>query len=437
MKQPITFGRRLIILGLGWLLLSACSLPGQEAAPPPPAEAPPAEIVPPEAGPAPTETAPDETQASPTEALVAPEPTSEAPAADFVYQAGEQVVTALRPSNVWSGPISGSLAPTDRLIVFVASDLRDAGVRGVSEGVLEASQALGWQVQVLDGQGNEAGQTGAFNQAVSLQPAGIILAGVEAQEQPAGIEAAAAAGIPIVGWHVAPIPGPVAGWPVFANVMTEAGAMAEMTALYAVAQSEGTAGVVILTDSTLSGAKAQVEAMQAVIEQCPGCTLLAVPDIPLAEVSNQLPQQTRALLDEHGEAWTYTLTTHEAFVDILGPALEAAGKGAAGPPFNLSIGNGGEAAYQRVRDHRFQVGFVPEPLLLHGWQLVDELNRAWAGQAWSGYVTPVHLVTAENIEFDEGPTNRYEPDNGYREVYLDIWQGVEPTTGEADGEPRQ
>ncbi|MNR34256.1 hypothetical protein D3C85_1520080 [compost metagenome] len=59
---------------------------------------------------------------------------------------------------------------------------------------------------------------------------------------------------------------------------------------------------------------------------------------------------------------------------------------------------------------------------MHGWQLIDELNRAFAGAPSSGYVTPVHLVTPENIQFDGGPRNTFDPDNGYAAAYRKIWQ---------------
>ena len=64
---------------------------------------------------------------------------------------------------------------------------------------------------------------------------------------------------------------------------------------------------------------------------------------------------------------------------------------------------------------------MAEPLNLQGWQLVDELNRAFAGEKASGYVSPVHLVTPANIEFDGGPDNVFDPDNGYRDAYKKIW----------------
>jgi ribose transport system substrate-binding protein len=53
--------------------------------------------------------------------------------------------------------------------------------------------------------------------------------------------------------------------------------------------------------------------------------------------------------------------------------------------------------------------------------MVDEINRALGSQLPSGYSTPVHLVTAENIANDGGPNNSFDPGNGYRDAYKRIW----------------
>jgi ribose transport system substrate-binding protein len=78
-------------------------------------------------------------------------------------------------------------------------------------------------------------------------------------------------------------------------------------------------------------------------------------------------------------------------------------------------------AFLRIQARTFQTGTVAEPLNLHGWQVVDELNRLFAHQPVSGFVAPVHLVTAENMAFDGGQRLLYDPDNGYRAVYRRIW----------------
>jgi ribose transport system substrate-binding protein len=87
----------------------------------------------------------------------------------------------------------------------------------------------------------------------------------------------------------------------------------------------------------------------------------------------------------------------------------------------LSAGDGSSAAYVRIQAGAYQVGTVAEPLNLHGWQLVDELNRLMEHEPVSGYVAPVHLITPENVEYDGGLEYTYDPANGYRNVYRRIW----------------
>jgi len=58
---------------------------------------------------------------------------------------------------------------------------------------------------------------------------------------------------------------------------------------------------------------------------------------------------------------------------------------------------------------------------MQGWQIVDEMNRAIAKAAGSGYSPKVQHVTAENAGKDGGPKNIFDPDNGYRDQYKKIW----------------
>jgi len=76
----------------------------------------------------------------------------------------------------------------------------------------------------------------------------------------------------------------------------------------------------------------------------------------------------------------------------------------------------------RIRAGAYQTGTVAEPLNMQGWQVVDELNRLFAGQPISGFVAPVHLVSGENVVSDGGSRFVYDPENGYRDIYLRIWK---------------
>jgi len=178
--------------------------------------------------------------------------------------------------------------------------------------------------------------------------------------------------------------------------------------------------VIIFTDSTYAIAIAKADKMKAEIEALGGKVLEYV-DTPIAETSQRMPQLTTSLLQKYGDQWTHSLAINDLYFDFMGPSLAAAGKGGTDAPINVAAGDGSESAYQRIRAGQFQKVTVAEPLNLQGWQLVDELNRAFAGEQWSGYLSPLHVVTADNVEFDGGPKNTFDPDNGYRDEYRKLW----------------
>ena len=258
---------------------------------------------------------------------------------------------------------------------------------------------------------------------MALKPDAIVVGGSDAVQQKAALTAAANQGIIIAGWHAGPVPGPMDDEHLFVTVTTNAMDVAEVAAMKAIADSDGKAGVVIFADSTYAIAIAKGRAMEAVIKQCAGCSVLAFEDTPLADVSSRIPQLTTTLLQKFGAKWTHSLAINDLYYDFMPPALSAAGLAGDGAPQNISAGDGSVSAYQRIRAKDFQEATVPEPLTMQGWQVVDELNRAFAKADWSGYVPGVHLVTADNVGQDGGPKNVFDPDNNYRDAYKKIWAG--------------
>ena len=346
-----------------------------------------------------------------------------APAAadPFVDAAKAKVAAMTGAKTQWDGPAGGPKAATGKTIVFVGADLKNGGILGASKGVEEAGKVIGWNVRVMDGQGSVSARTAALNQALALKPAGIVVGGFDTTEQKAAFGNAAKAGIPLVGWNAGPKPGPDAAAGLFANVTTTADDISEAAALWAVADSGGKAGVVIFTDSQYSIAVYKAKAMEAVIKKCGGCTVLSYEDSPIADSATRMPTLTTTLLQKFGAKWTHSLAINDLYFDFMGSSLKAAGKKGDDAPRAVSAGDGSEAAYQRIRARNHQSATVPGPLNMQGWQVVDELNRAFAGAPWSGYVPGVHLVTADNVDLDGGSKNIFDPDNGYREHYKRIW----------------
>ena len=178
----------------------------------------------------------------------------------------------------------------------------------------------------------------------------------------------------------------------------------------------------IFGDSTYAMAIGKARMMEAQIKKCGGCTVLTLEDSPMAEASTRMPQLTTSLLQRFGDKWTYSLAINDLYYDFMGPSLSVGRQGGRRTRRTTS-----RPATARNRPSsasapkQYQIATVPEPLHEQGWQLVDELNRAFAKQPWSGYVSGIHLVTADNIAFDGGPKNVFDPDNGYRDAYKKIW----------------
>lgn len=89
---------------------------------------------------------------------------------DFLDAAKKKVEVATMSKSTWDGPTTGPKAAAGKTIVFVAADLKNGGILGVSKGVEEAAAAIGWKVRVIDGQGSVSGRTAALNQALALKP---------------------------------------------------------------------------------------------------------------------------------------------------------------------------------------------------------------------------------------------------------------------------
>lgn len=335
--------------------------------------------------------------------------------------AEEIVQAATRRVSTWDGPTTGPAGAKGKSIALIAEDLHNGGILGVAQGVREAARVIGWKVKVFDAGGSAAGRDRAAADALAAGPDGLVVVGADAREMHARLQPFARRRIPIVGWHVGSEAGPVPDSPVAMNVSTDPIEVARITAMAAMVASGGRAGVVIFTDSNFEIAMVKAKAMAYVVRACPRCTLLEVRDVAISRSAESMPGVTRDLMARYGERWTHALAINDIYFDYAVPELVEAGL-ANDRLSLLSAGDGSAAAFLRIRARTFQTGTVAEPLNLHGWQLVDELNRLLAHQPVSGYIIPVHLVTGDNVAFDGGTRLQFDPDNNYREAYRRIWQ---------------
>ncbi|MEU9121090.1 substrate-binding domain-containing protein [Streptomyces sp. NPDC048506] len=315
-----------------------------------------------------------------------------------------------------SGPTGGPTAVRDKRIVYVAQTMINPGVAGAAQGVQEASEAIGWDLRVIDGQGTPAGIQAAFSQALALRPSGIVIGGFDPNLTSQQVAKATAEHIPLVGWHAVGTPGPSRHPKLFSNVTTKVEDVAKISADWVIAHSHGNAGVVVFTDASIPFARTKSDLIEKQLATCSGVRLLAVENIPISDTSSRTPQEVSSLLSRFGDRWTHSVAINDVYFADAAPALRAARKKGADAPFNIGAGDGDPSAFQRINSRQFQTATVPEPFSQQGWQILDEFNRAFHGTPASGYVAPVHIATAAN---SRGATTWDPP--GYRAQYRRIW----------------
>jgi len=319
----------------------------------------------------------------------------------------------------WDGPKTGPKAAAGKTIIYVAQTMQNGGVAGAEKGVEEAAKAIGWTVRVLDGQGTQAGMSAAVDQAVTLKADGIVIGGFDPATVKAGIDSAKAANIPVIGWHAAATSGPQPDLGLFSNVTTLRADVSKISADWVIYYSKGMGGVVVFTDKSIPFAHGKSDEIVAELKTCASLKLLKYDDIPIGnDTSTRVQTETAALLAKFGKSWTHSVSINGGlYVTPMAAALRAAGKKGTDFPHNVGAGDGSADEYQRIAAGQYQSVTVPEPLTMQGWQIVDEFNRAFAGQKASGYVPVVHLVTKANV----GTSTVWDPQNGYRTEYKKIW----------------
>lgn len=315
----------------------------------------------------------------------------------------------------------GPAAQADKTVVFIASDFRNGGVMGVYRGLEEASLKLGWKLSLEDGRGQKSTQATLLSRAVATRAHGIVLGGFEPTDFAEQVASIRQNRMVLVGWHAAKDPGPTRD--LFVNVSTHALTVAKMAADFVINDaiaSKRPVGVVIFNDNQYAVANAKTEAMKQTIEACQGysgCKVLAIENVLISDVAATMQRVVPKLLAAHGAAWTYSLAINDVYFDEINYPLKLAKRD---DIRNISAGDGSAKALGRIAAGvSQQVASVAEPLKLQGYQLADELNRAFAGAPPSGFQSQPILVTTDVARLRH--THGVIESPGFEAAYGAIW----------------
>jgi ribose transport system substrate-binding protein len=324
--------------------------------------------------------------------------------------------SALLLANEWAGPKQAPPARSGMQVSFIAADFRNGGVVGVYRSFERAAKLLGWRVHAVDGRGDPAEIKRLAAEVLERKSDGLVLGGFGPESLGELHELFQDRGIALVGWHAGDRPGPTDK--LFSNVTSDPLQVADLATEYAM--RDGPIGVVIFTDSQFAIATAKTQRMVQRLEACTQCKVLSVEDLPIASAGKGMDERVRSLQRRFGAEWSHTLAINDVYFDHINVPLNALGRK---DIRNISAGDGSAKALGRIHSGLSQqVATVAEPLGIQGWQLVDELNRAFAGQSPSLFVTPPLLITPQVLLESDDLT--IELDFSHEDAYLRLWRQV-------------
>ncbi len=322
------------------------------------------------------------------------------------------------PQTKWEGPTAAPTPAKGMFVVYLSGDEQNDISREYGLYMKQAAAHLGWKLTVIDGKGSPANWVAGFNQAIALKPNGIaIFADAKSLQGP--IRTAVERGITVIGLHAASLPGPQPDLHLFVNIQEDPREIGKAEADWAIADSKGTARVIVITHNEYQIAETKSGATRDAIAACGGCKVLDYANFPASEAAQRMPQLTTSWVQRFGLP-LYITSVGDNDLDFAVPSLRASG---VKPEQAKLIGaDGNRSAYERIRKgNQYQVVTVSEPIELQAYQAVDEFNRAFNKAPPSGFVQPPYLVTPENVNVEGGKQDIFVPDNNYKAHYLTIW----------------
>lgn len=317
--------------------------------------------------------------------------------------------------SAWDGPQSGPSAQSHKKIIFIASDLHNGGVLGVKSGFLEAVRELGWEVEIKDGAGSINEMQKLLREALSSKVDGIVLGGFQPDAESEMLAVRAKRPV-LVGWHAGPHP--KHSKILFANITTDPAEVARIAAESLQKFGNKNPGVVILSDNQFAIANEKVRQITETLKKCKTCKLLSVENMSINRAQYDVPGLVMRLNQQFGKTWTHTIAINDIYFDNMNFPLKEIGRTDIA---NIAAGDGSSVAFGRIKGGASQQAMtVAEPLFAQGWQVADELNRAFAGKKESGFISKPMAVTKEIL--DQTPNEDISSRLSYREAYSSIWK---------------
>lgn len=328
-----------------------------------------------------------------------------------VEAARAHVASVGTPPSEWPGPqTSPAAAEGKRVAIISCSQASNCSVDATA--AQDAAEQIGWEATIIDGKGDPALYNASLRSAVNSGYDGIINISLPPALVQDGLRYAAEHDVPVINAADVVSDDPL----VFANVEHQWKDQGIMLGQWLIADSDGTAGVVVLRDDEFPGVKERQDNVVAVLETCAGCTVLDEIGLTISQATSPpvVAQQVQSLIARFGDDLEYIVAPFGTVDGLVIPALRAADR------TDIKV-VGYDGNTQQVQlCHAGSIGAVAVTMLAWtGWGAVDQLNRAFQGEPKAEQKVPAFLATSETCA-EEGLAEDVSTFD-FKGEYLRLW----------------
>jgi ABC-type sugar transport system substrate-binding protein len=292
------------------------------------------------------------------------------------------------------------------------------GCEAIYTGLSEASSPLGWTVEPFNMDNTPEGVNQAFEAALARKPSGIVISGIPEQVYKQNLDAAKAAGIPVVSLSVKDQATGMDGNGIIAtiNQASQTERFGELVGNWIVADDNGEGSDVAIFSvanfPTLTPFAKTVE--QIVNKGCPECKTQIV-NVQTTDIGKRMPSQVVSALQQNPKIKYVAMAFGQMSTGVR-PALDAAGY----KDVKL-VGEGSYAAnLEALRSGKEQM-WAGLTSTLQGWYAMDAFARFFNGEnvkPTDNVIMPTQILTKDNV----GANKWFLGPKDYQQRFTDLWK---------------
>ena len=310
-------------------------------------------------------------------------------------------------------PADSPPAAEDKSIAVVLNGTDAQGAVRAAEGMETAGEALGWEVDVTDGQFDPNVQSQAILSAVTSQADGIVLDSISPVTVGGAVAKAISSDIPIVTTFDPGSSQTTEGVFGDASNGTFDGGLA--LGAWIAAKSNGKGRVVNVPDTSLGLTQQRADGVEAGLKEfCPDCEILATQENDIANMASRLPSLTSSSIQKYGTDDLYMVAPFDAAATFM---IQGA-KDAKAPYFPIVSMDGNQEALAAIGKKDYLAATWAAAAEWMGWEAMDQLNRAFNDEPAVEGTVPSLLIDESNLP----PTgDDWTPDYDYESKYKALW----------------